>query len=142
MTTYESEIKTISSSEEMVFGILSDLNNLSKLKDIPVANEKIKDLQFDADSCSFGVEGMGRIGFRIIDREPFKTIKLESEQSPVKVNIWVQLKQVADNETRMKLTLKAELPAMIKMMVGNKLQDGVNAIAELLSKSLSESLKK
>ena len=30
MTTYESEIKAISSSEEVVFGILSDLNNLEK----------------------------------------------------------------------------------------------------------------
>jgi carbon monoxide dehydrogenase subunit G len=137
MTTYESDIKTISSSEEMVFGILSDLNNLSRLKEIPSANDKIKDLQFDTDSCSFAVEGMGRVGFRIIEREPFKTIKLESEQSPVKVNIWIQLKQVEENDTRMKLTLKADLPAMIKMMVDKKLKDGINAIADVLAKALS-----
>lgn len=137
MTTYESDIKTISSSEEMVFGILSDLNNLSRLKDIPAANDKIKDLQFDTDHCSFGVEGMGRIGFKIIEREPFKTIKLESEQSPVHVNIWIQLKQVEENDTCMKLTLKADLPAMIKMMVDKKLKEGINAIADVLAKALS-----
>lgn len=137
MTTYESDIKTISSSEEMVFGILSDLNNLSRLKEIPSVNDKIKDLQFDTDHCSFGVEGMGRVGFKIIEREPFKTIKLESEQSPVHVNIWIQLKQVEENDTRMKLTLKADLPAMIKMMVDKKLKDGINAIADVLAKALS-----
>ena len=137
MTTYESDIKTISSSEEMVFGILSDLNNLSRLKDIPAANDKIKDLQFDTDHCSFGVAGMGRVGFKIIEREPFKTIKLESEQSPVHVNVWIQLKQVDENDTRMKLTLSADLPAMIKMMVDKKLKEGINAIADVLAKALS-----
>ena len=137
MTTYESDIKTISSSEEMVFGILSDLNNLSRLKEIPSVNNKIKDLQFDTDHCSFGVEGMGRVGFKIIEREPFNTIKLESEQSPVHVNVWIQLKQVEENDTRMKLTLKADLPAMIKMMVDKKLKEGINAIADVLAKALS-----
>ncbi|MBP1677535.1 MAG: hypothetical protein H6Q20_2094 [Bacteroidetes bacterium] len=137
MTTYESEIKTISSNEEMVFGILSDLNNLEKLAGNPELNDKVKDLQFDADSCSFAVDGFGRIGFRITNREPFKTIKLESDNAPVQVQAWIQLKQVAENDTKMKLTLQAELPAMIKMMVGNKLQQGINTIAELLAKSLN-----
>lgn len=137
MTTYESDIKTISSNEEVVFGILSDLNNLKKLANNPAFSEKVKDLQYDTDSCSFAVDAFGRVGFKIVEREPFKTIKLESENSPVPVKVWVQLKQVAENDTRMKLTLHAELPSMIKMMVGNKLQDGVNAIAELLAKSLN-----
>ena len=137
MTTYESDIKTISSNEEVVFGILSDLNNLKKLAENPALTDKVKDLQYDADSCSFAVDGFGRVGFRIIEREPSKTIKMQSENAPVNVNIWIQLKQVAENDTKMKLTLKADLPAMIKMMVGSKLQDGINAIAELLAKSLN-----
>lgn len=137
MTTYESEVKTISSSEEMVFGILSDLTNLKKVADNPSLAGKVKDLQFDADSCSFVVDGFGKMGFRIIEREAFKTIKLESENAPVSVNLWIQLKQVAEADTKMKLTLKAELPTMIKMMVGSKLQDGLNSIAELLAKALN-----
>ena len=79
MTTYESEIKTISSSEEMVFGILSDLKNLEKIAQNPSLKDKVKNLEFYTDSCSFSVEGFGTVGFRIIEREPFKTIKLESE---------------------------------------------------------------
>ena len=137
MTTYESDIKTISSNEEVVFGILSDLNNLKKLVENPALTDKVKDLQYDADSCSFAVDGFGRVGFRIIEREPSKTIKMQSENAPVNVNVWIQLKQVAENDTKMKLTLKADLPAMIKMMVGSKLQDGINAIAELLAKALT-----
>lgn len=138
MTTYESEIKTISSSEEVVFDILGNLNNLSKVADNKAVGDKIKDLQYDTDTCSFAVEGFGRVGFRIVEREPFKTIKLEAENTPVPINVWIQLKQVADNDTKMKLTLKAELPAMIKMMLDKKLKDGINAIADFLVVALNK----
>ena len=138
MTTYESDIKTISSNEEVVFGILSDLNNLKKILDNAPSTEQVKDLQFDTDSCSFAVDGFGRVGFRIIEREPFKTIKLHSEKAPINVNLWVQLKQRAENDTQMKLTLKAEIPAMIKMMVDKKLKDGINMIADVLANALSK----
>ncbi|MFT3751508.1 MAG: hypothetical protein QM800_01015 [Paludibacter sp.] len=60
-----------------------------------------------------------------------------SENAPVEVNVWIQLKQVAENDTRMKLTLKADLPAMIKMMVDKKLKEGINSVADLLAKTLS-----
>lgn len=139
MTTYESDIKTISSNEEVVFGILSDLNNLQKLQENPALNDKVKNLTFDADSCSFTVEPVGKVGFRIIEREPFKTIKLTSENSPIAINLWIQLKATSDNQTAMKLTLKADLPMMIKMMVDKKLKEGINTIADLLAKTLSKS---
>jgi len=137
MTTYESDIKTISSNEEVVFDILSDLTNLKKLQDNPDLTEKVKDLEFDRDSCSFSVEGLGKLGFKIIEREPFKTIKLESDHALVHVNIWIQLKQVERDETRMKLTLKAEIPTMIKMMVDKKLKEGINKVADFIAIGLS-----
>ncbi|HJV79052.1 MAG TPA: hypothetical protein VJ602_11775 [Paludibacter sp.] len=137
MTTYESDIKTISSNEEVVFGLLSDLNNLQIIKTNPDFTNKVKDLQFDADSCSFVVDGLGKMGFRIVEREQFKTVKLAAEHAPVEVNVWIQLKQIAENETAMKLTLKAELPSMIKMMVDKKLKEGINIIAEILAKAVS-----
>jgi hypothetical protein len=136
MTTYESDIKTISSNEEVVFGILTDLNNLKKLQEIKDLTGKVNDLQFDSDSCSFYVEGFGKLGFRIIEREPFKTVKFESENAPFQVNVWVQLNQVAENETAIKLTLNADLPMMIKLMVDKKLKEGINMVADLLVKAL------
>ncbi|MDD5183960.1 MAG: SRPBCC family protein [Paludibacter sp.] len=137
MTTYESDIKTISSNEEVVFNKLSDLNNLKELQNKSPETDKIKDLFFDADSCSFVVDGIGKIGFRVVEREPFKTIKLNSENAPVQLSVWVQLKKTDENNTAMKLTLKAELPMMIKMMVDKKLKEGINKVADLLAKGLS-----
>ena len=138
MTTYESDIKAISSSEEVVFGILSDLNNLKKLQENLPATEKAKDIQFDTDSCSFVVDGFGKMGFRVIEREPFKTIKFDSEGAPVQINVWIQLKATSENETAMKITLKAELPMMIKMMVDKKLKEGINMVADMVAKGLNQ----
>ena len=132
MNTYESDIKTISSGEEVVFSLLSDMNNLSKLKDSHQLSEKIKDLKFDTDSCSFSMDMVGNVGFRIVEREPYKTIKFAGENFPVEANMWIQLKQVAENETKMKLTLKAEIPAMLKMIVDKSLKEGINKIADVL----------
>jgi len=138
MTTYESDIKTISSNEEVVFGILSDLNNLKAVLANAPMTDKVKDLQFETDSCTFVVEGFGKMGFRIIEREQFKTIKLHSEKAPVDLNVWIQLVQRTENDTQMKLTLKADLPVMIKMMIDKKLKEGINLIADLLAKALSK----
>jgi len=138
MTTYESDIKTISSNEEVVFGILSDLNNLKKIQEQNPPTDKVKDLEFDTDSCKFVFDGFGKIGFKVIEREPFKTVKFESENAPVNVNVWIQLKQIEENKTAMKLTVKADLPAMIKMMVDKKLKEGVNMVADLLAKGLNK----
>jgi len=142
MTTYESDVKTISSSGEVVFNILSNLTNFSNLQNMnPDAqgkmSEMLKDVEFDADSCRFSVEGIGRVGFRITERDPFKTIKLEAENSPIAVNGWVQLVEVSENDTRLKLTLKAEMPMMIKMMADGKLKKGINTIADALVQFLS-----
>ena len=142
MTTYESDIKSISSSAEVVFGILSDLRNLQKFQDHPQLADKFKDMEFDADKCAFSVEGFGKIGLKIIEREAFKTIKFESENAPVSVNLWIQLKEIDSNDTRLKLTLKAELPSMIKMMVDKKIKEGINMVADALSKALSTPLTK
>jgi len=137
MTTYESELKTISSGGEMVFNILGNLNNLEKLASSPTFAEKAKDMRYDADSCSFAVDGFGRVGFRIVERTPFSKIVMASENAPVSFHIDVEIGHVTENESTLKLIMNAELPAMIKMIVGNKLQDGVNAIADLLAKTLN-----
>jgi Carbon monoxide dehydrogenase subunit G (CoxG). len=140
MTAYESDIKTISSSEEEVFTVLSDLRNLQKIQDKLSENDTIKDLQFDADSCSFSVQGVGKIGFRIIQRDPTNTIVFAAEDMMITANAWIQLKQVAENDTRMKLTLKAELPQMMKMLIDKKLKDGINMIADKLAEGLNSTM--
>jgi carbon monoxide dehydrogenase subunit G len=105
------------------------LNNLP-----PEATEKVKDISVTPDTCRFNIENFGEMGFKIIEREPCKTIKFTGDATPVEVYLWIQLVEKEAYLSKMKVTLKADVPFMLKMMVGSKLKDGVNQIATLLSK--------
>lgn len=133
MTTYESDIKHIPYENKVIFDKLSDLTNISAMTDKIPENAGIKDISCDRDSVSFKVNPVGDITLRIIERDEPKTIKFAAEQSPVPFNCWIQLVAVSENETKMKLTIKAELPMMVKAMLGSKLQDFINKFADILA---------
>lgn len=132
MTEFVSQIKTLPYNEEEVYSILSDLSNLERVKD-KIPADKIQDVVFDCDSCSFSVNPVGKVKFSIVEREPYNTIKFTADESPVPVLLWIQLKQVEENDTRMKLTIKAELNPFLKPMISKPLQDGIDKIADVLA---------
>ena len=132
MTTFESTVTKATYNDSEIFGLLSDLNNIEKIKD-RIPQDMLKELEFDTDSCRFSMEPVGQVGLRIVEREPANMIKFAGEQSPVDFNLWIQLKQVAENDTRIKVTLKADLNPMIKMMVSKPIETFVNKLAEILS---------
>lgn len=134
MTSYESTIKTISANNEMVFAKLANLKNLEALKENIPSNAPIQDIDVDVNSIHFSIQPIGKMGLRIIERNEFDSIKLEAENSPVSFNTLIQFIPINKDETNLKITLNAEIPMMIKMMLGNKLEDFVNQLAEALTK--------
>ena len=132
MTEFVSEVKTIPFNEDRIFNMLSDLSNLGKVQD-RIPQDKIQDFEFDKDSCSFSVAPVGKITFQIVEREPNKTIKFTTTNSPVPLFLWIQLKQVEENDTRMKITVRAELNPFIKPMVSKPLQDAIDKISTMLA---------
>jgi len=139
MTEFISEIKTIPYRNEIVYETLADMNNLEKLKN-RIPSDKVEDFTFDSDSCSFSISPVGKVRFYIVDREPSKTIKFAVDQAPVDANMWIQLKETGERETKMKLTIKAELNPFIKPMVSKPLQEGINQIADILANIPYETL--
>jgi len=132
MTEFVSEIKQIPQNDERIYAMLSDLSNLERIKD-RIPQDKIKDFEFDSDSCSFSVSPVGKITFQIVDREPCKTIKFQTTNSPVPLFLWIQLKQVQEMDTRMRLTVRAELDSFLKPMVSKPLQDALDKISTVLA---------
>ena len=89
MADFVSEVKMIPQNDERIFAMLSDLSNLERIKD-RIPQDQIKDLEFDSDSCSFSVSPVGKITFRIVNREPNKTVKFETINSPLPLFLWIQ----------------------------------------------------
>ncbi len=138
MNTYESKQKRIRKEQHQIYQKLSDLRNVEKYAAaLPEdMKEKVQDLQFDQDSISCKVPMAGTLTMRIIDREEPKTIKFGLEGVPMQANMWIQLVGVAEDDTRMKLTVKADIPLMLRPMIGNKLEEGVEKLAEMIAMSM------
>ena len=132
MTKFESSIKQIPYPVENVYRNISDLSNLERVRD-RIPEDKLQDFEFDSDSVQVSVAPVGVIKLRIIEREENKCVKFETEQSPLPFNLWIQVLPVSETESKMKVTVKADIPFMLKGMVSGPLQDGVEKIADALA---------
>jgi len=132
MAKFESSIKQVPYAQEAVYKNLSDLSNLEKVRD-RVPEDKVKDFMFDHDSVSVSVNPVGKITLRICDREEPKCVKFESVDSPMPFHLWIQVLPVTETTSKMKITVDADIPFMLKGMVSGPLQDGVEKIADALA---------
>lgn len=131
MTDFESSIQHIPFSPERVFTKLSDMENLDALGSM--LGGKVKEFTFDKDSCSFNVAPIGTVGIRISERDPYKTIKLLSEHSPIDFIGWIEMAEDAPDATRIKLTLRVDLPFFLEAMVSSKIKDGIEKAVQALA---------
>ncbi len=131
MLKLESKIGTIQNSNEKIYRFLLNFDNLKNL----IPGDKIKNWQTLEDSCRFTVEGLGNTGVKILEKEPFKLIKLTGiDTDKYNFFFWIQLKQVAENDTRVRLTMHAELNQMMQMMAKNPLKNFLDTLVDQLSK--------
>ena len=140
---YVSEIKLIEQDQTIVYNYLSNFQNFSQHLNDDLLDKlngkipqfKVSNFESDQDSCRFNISGIGNAEIRIVEREPVKTIKISSSEGlPIGLTMWIQLLPVSPYRTKMRVTIHAEMNAMIKMMVAPKLKSGIDQIAEVLSK--------
>ncbi|MBN1819991.1 MAG: hypothetical protein JXR31_16120 [Prolixibacteraceae bacterium] len=143
VSKYISDVKVINHNQQVVFNYLSNFENLASYLNQSLFEKiteqvpqiKISNFKSDADSCSFTISGLGLAEMRIVKREPFQTIKIESSGGlPLSFTFWIQLLPVDTTTTKIRLTLHADMSMMIKMMAGNKLQEGINNLADTLAR--------
>lgn len=142
MKTYESTQKQLLRNQNEVYNTLSNLTNLNHyIKSIPEEHlKKIENLQVSSETISFNISPIGNVTLRIVNKEEPKMIKFGAENFPIQFNFWIQLVGVAENDTRMKLTLKVDIPIMLRPMIGNKLDNGIEQIAEAIRMALNNPL--
>lgn len=129
MTEIISKTGKIEKPSTGIYNFISDFRNLKEV----VPQDKVNDFIAEEDSCEFTVEGLGKAGLKIVEKEPPKLIKMTNNGSlPVDFNLWLQLKEVENNDTRIRITVRAELNMMMKMMVGKKLQEGADALIDYI----------
>lgn len=137
MKRVESNIKQIPYSQESVYAKVSDLSNLRGLADrIPADQQsqfKVENLECTPDTVSCTISPIGQIEVGIVSREPFKCVKMETLQSPIKLTAWIQIVSTGESSCKIKLTADADLNIFMAKMVEKPLTEAVEKFADMLA---------
>lgn len=130
---YESKIQSIPAPVDKVYPVLSNLMNLERVREL-IPADKVQEMDISEDAVKFKVDGLAqKVTIRIVDKIENDTIKFGLDNMPMAANFWIQLKEVAPNDTRVKLTVKADIPIFFRMMIEKKLQQGIDDAAIMLT---------
>jgi hypothetical protein len=130
---YESKITSAPYSAQQIYRVLSDMRSLDRVKDL-IPKDKVQEMDIEPDRVRLKVDGLAqKITIAIVDRIENDTVKFGLEGIPMDGNFWIQLKEVSPTDTRIKLTVKADIPFMFKLMVEKKMQTGLDQAADMLA---------
>ena len=130
---YESKISSAPCSAAQIYRVLSNMKSIERVRDL-IPQDKIQEMEVTEDSVRMKVDGLAqKITIAIVDRIENDTIKFGAEGIPMQANFWIQLKELSPVDTRIKLTVKADIPVMFKFMIEKKLQTGLDQAADMLA---------
>ena len=122
----ESKIGKSTSNDQQIYAFISNFHNFKDL--LPA--DKVSGWESSEEKCSFQVDPLGRTGLMIVEKQPYSLVKMSSdpEFSSYQFLIWIQLKKVADDDTRIKITIEPQVNKMMLPMLRvplKKLADGI-----------------
>lgn len=106
----------------------------------PALQDKVEEWSATEDTCSFKVKGFN-VALRIVERVENKHIKIAADDQngvPVDFSFWIQLQEAAENDTRIRMVLHAELNTMMRMMIGSKIEGGLDKAVEGLAMAFNQ----
>ena len=119
MTTFESNIKPVQTSQGAVYARLPE--------------HKVKNMTFDTDTLSMQAPPIGTITLKIVAREPESCITFGTTSSPLPFDLQIHITPVSEAECQLKLVINMEVNPFIKNMIQRPLQDGLEKMADLLA---------
>ena len=158
MTKYESQIYTVNATQQHAYERMANLKNFEALRQImeqpefverlmanvpaehagKVTPEKIEEVRrqfenvvFSEDAVSFDSK-LGLITLAITEREEPKLVKLQGVGTPIDVTLWVQLLPLGAYQSKMKVTIGADVNFFIRKMVEKYLKQAPDGIANFL----------
>jgi hypothetical protein len=131
MEQIHSNEKEIAAPQRVVFDVLSNVDNLTRLKE-RIPEDKLEDVVIGEDSISYK-SPMGLVTLKLAEKEPNKTIKYTTVQSPLPFDMWVQLLPVTGSQCKMRVTVGLNMNSFMMAMVRKPLTDAVEKIAGLLA---------
>ncbi|MDE6459734.1 MAG: hypothetical protein K2K52_02720 [Paramuribaculum sp.] len=135
MASYSSKPASINKPVDEVYDRISNIGAYQqKLDSLPAeVREKIGDVRFENDAIVITAAPVGEIRFAVKERISPSKVTLAAEQSPVPLNLTVNLEPDGENSTKATSVIDVEIPAMLKPMIGGKMQEAADKFGELIT---------
>lgn len=133
MTKYQSEKAEITANQKLVFEVLSSPAKIKTLIDNAGLAEKMSGFNTTNDTIVLSAPGVGNISFLLCDSKPFSSVVYVTQNSPLKMELLIHLDKISDETTELQLKLTADLPPVIKVMLGTKVQEALDKLAKYIA---------
>jgi len=129
MGRFSSNKTIVNQSSEKIFNFLTNLNHFKSL--LP---DQIKNWHSTENWCTFNIEGMTDLGFQIVEKIEYSTIKFkEYGKSPFPFILTVDINTISSDKSQIELIFEADMNPMMKMMLKKPLTNLLNMMADKLN---------
>lgn len=125
MTNYESRPGKLTGTAEEVYNFVTDIRNFERF----IPKGVINNWNAEKESCSFGVSMLGTVTLRLAEKEKYTKVVYTGDA--LKENDFSLVLFISDeikNQTRVKVTLSADLNPMMKMMAAKPIRQSLEML--------------
>ena len=125
LTKFESRVGKVEQDSELIFAYITDMRNFQQF----LPGDSLSNWQAEKESCEFEISPVGKARLKIVDTEAKKMVKYEGDGlNNTNFFLWVQLNELKPKDTRVKITIKADLNPMLKLMASKPIKDFLEKI--------------
>lgn len=134
MTTYSSKPAILDMPVETVYKHISDIAAYQeKINGLPDdIKKKIGNVAFDNDKITIKGAPMGDTELAVTERIENKRMALTAQKAPVPIIMSINLEEQGADKTQVVTSIDVEMPAMLKPMVGPKLQEAAEKFGDMI----------
>ncbi len=135
MAKYSGKPATIALPVQQVYERYSNLSGFEeKFNSLPEdQRSKIGEIAFEPDAITIKTPQVGEIKFQVVERIAPNKIVFGSPSSPVPMSLVLDLKEIDANTTEALTTIDVEIPAMLRPLIGGKLQEAADKFSEMMA---------
>jgi carbon monoxide dehydrogenase subunit G len=133
MTNFTNDPRLIPFPRPLVFGVLSNFENLARIREAIAADGDWTDVSIDRNSFSFKEKTFGTVRLFIKEREEPSKLLITVKGLPFTINAHIELLENSETETEVRVTLSANLNPLMKSLFSSYLPEGAERLADTLA---------
>lgn len=119
---------------DALYARMSDLSDIrGRMDSIPAElKAKMGTVTFpDNETLAFTAPGVGEMKFRIAERTEPVAVKFLADTGVVPIYVLIELDAVEPEATDIRASIEAEIPVMLRPLIGGKLQEAADKFGEM-----------